>query len=388
MAGAIFPEFPPISKVEWLARLEKDLKGKPWEDLLWHLEDDITIAPAYFPEDRPVDRSALGRTAQGSHWEIAESYEVEGDIAQANAQALEGLQGGVEAPLFLLKRHISEQQLEQLLNGINLDAISLNIAEFYAEKEPLKLLESFCRIANKRSSQPQALQGSIDFDPLLDWNEPPLDDLVRALHLVEAELPRFKILQINGRYYHAGPQEAARELGYTIAQGSEYLARLLEHGISPEHANRYLQFSVAVSSSYFVAIAKLRALRILWNNVLRGYGITNPAPTEIVVHLAKETQDENPNTNMIRATTQAMSAIIGGADRLYVLPANAALKEPSTSFSRRIARNVQHLLRFESHLHAVTDPAAGSYYIEQLTDALATKAWALFQELEEKGEFK
>ncbi|MDV7393168.1 methylmalonyl-CoA mutase family protein, partial [Arthrospira platensis SPKY1] len=98
-------------------------------------------------------------------------------------------------------------------------------------------------------------------------------------------------------------------------------------------------------------------------------------------------QDENANTNMIRASTQAMSAAIGGADLIYVLPANHALDEASTAFTRRIARNVQHVLKMESRLHQVLDPGAGSYYIEKLTDKLAAQAWAKFQELEASGAF-
>ncbi|MBK9488574.1 MAG: hypothetical protein IPO07_07135 [Haliscomenobacter sp.] len=126
-------------------------------------------------------------------------------------------------------------------------------------------------------------------------------------------------------------------------------------------------------------IAKLRALRLLWQNVLKAYGVQTSA-LEIAAHFAPASQDEHPNTNLIRAATQAMSAVIGGANQLYVLPSNASLHESPTPFTRRIARNVQHLLRLESHLDKVIDPAAGSYYIEKLTEELAHKAWAIFQQ--------
>src|SRR5690606_19484509 len=127
-----------------------------------------------------------------------------------------------------------------------------------------------------------------------------------------------------------------------------------------------------------------RALKILWANVLEAYGVKVQMPF-IEVHFAPESQDNNINTNMIRAATQALSAVIGGADRLYVLPANAALGEASMSFTRRIARNVQHLLQMESHVDKVFDAGAGSYYIEKLTNILAEKAWAKFQEIEAGG---
>ena len=145
---------------------------------------------------------------------------------------------------------------------------------------------------------------------------------------------------------------------------------------------------MAVSTSFFVDIAKLRALRILWANLLDAYGAGDAPLPLLVAHLARETQADDQHTNMIKAGTQSMAAVIGGADRLYVRPADFFNQEPSSSFTRRIARNVQHILKMESHLDRVGDPGAGSYYIEMLTEKLADAAWREFQELEAKGEFR
>ena len=120
-------------------------------------------------------------------------------------------------------------------------------------------------------------------------------------------------------------------------------------------------------------------MRILWFNVLKAYGLSEP-DLFIAAYFAPDTQDENTHTNMVRAATQAMSAIIGGAKELYILPANVGAGENPTAFTRRIARNVQHILRLESYLDKVQDPAAGSFYIEKLTEELAKKAWAIFQQ--------
>ncbi|MBK7869743.1 MAG: hypothetical protein IPJ74_03185 [Saprospiraceae bacterium] len=197
-------------------------------------------------------------------------------------------------------------------------------------------------------------------------------------------MPHFRIVEVDARRLHSGVERTSQELAYTIAKGSEYLAQLAERGVNLGIANQQMQFAVAISTSYFVEIAKIRALKILWLNVLEAYGATPQFPF-IEVHFAPESQDNNPNTNMIRAATQALSAVVGGADRLYILPANAALGESSTSFTRRIARNVQHLLQMESHTDKVSDAGAGSYYIEKLTNILAEKAWAKFQEIEAQG---
>ncbi len=362
--------FPETTKAQWITQLEKDLKGSPWESLRWNLEEELVIDPIYFPEDLAEGRGAVINARPLGTWEIGEIFEVE-EPSASNPLVLEAIQGGINSPGFLLLHKLTAEELGILLEGIDPEKTALNFGEFYPDKDPLGLLHRFSDWLDRKGADKTKVRGSIDFDPFLDWTEPPFDDLVEAIRFCASRLPDFKVLQVNGRYYHAGQSELSNELALMVAKGAEYLARMEERGIPASLTHHFLQFSVALSASFFPEIAKLRALRILWNNVLAGFGVADPEPLEIVVHLAKETQDEQVYTNMIRAGSQAMSAIIGGADRLYVLPANAALKEAPTSFTRRIARNVQHLLRLESHLGRPVDPAAGSYYLEQLTDLLA-----------------
>lgn len=381
----LFAEFSPATKAEWLAKVEKDLKGKPLEELRWQLEENISLDPFYHPEDMENAPAPLQSPKQGNDWEIGEYIDVE-DIKTANAELLEGLAGGVEAPLFRLNHPLSAAQLEQLLEGAEPAFISTNLGEYYTDKAPWELFRHFTALLEKRGAGKRAVRGSIDFDPLLDWSRPPIEKLAELIRYCRENMPLFRPFQVNAHRFHSGPDYSSMELAYTIAKGSEYLARLTAHGLPAETVNAHMQFSIAISKSYFVEISKLRALRMLWANVMQAYG---PAqPPFLAVHFAKESQDEDPNTNMIRASTQAMSAVIGGADKLYVLPANHARQEPSTAFSRRIARNVQHLLKMESHLHRVMDPGAGSYYIEKLTDKLAEQAWEQFQEMEKRGEFE
>lgn len=383
----LFNVFPPHEKEEWIRQLEKDLKGKSWTELAWDVEEEIRIDPFYYPGDRASLRAPLEFGRDARRWEIGEIIEVE-DVRAANGIARQAIAGGVNSPGFLLLRKPGAADLAALLEGIDAASVCLNFGEFYPDKDPLQLLHLLLDWCNSKGIEPAKIKGSIDFDPFLDWNEPPLDDLAAAIRICAEQAPNFKVLQVNGRYYHAGPADTSNELALMIAKGAEYVSRMAEMGISPAQTHHFIQFSVALSKSYFVEIAKLRALRLLWNNVLAGFGLQDPEPLEIIAHLAKETQDENMYTNIIRAGTQAMSAVIGGANRLYILPANAALKEAPTEFTRRIARNIHHLLDLESHLGQVTDPAAGSYYIEQLTDQLAEKAWEKFQEYDRAGEFR
>ncbi len=380
----LFAEFPPAARAEWLAKMEKDLKGKPLQELRWQLEEDIIIEPFYHPEDMGEALPPI-RNKPDNNWEIGEYIDVE-EAKKANQEAREGLEGGVEAPLFRLNLRLSPAGVEQMLDGIELPCISTNLAENYTGKAPWELFQNFAGLLEKRGIDKKLIRGSVDFDPLLDWSDPPAEKLAELIRYCQEHMPLFRPFQINAHRFHSGPHDSSIELAYTIAKGSEYLARFSNYGISAEAVNAHMQFSVAISKSYFVEIAKLRALRLLWANVTKAYSGKAHAPF-LVVHFAHETQDDNPNTNMIRASTQAMSAVIGGADRLYVLPSNYAKREPGTAFSRRIARNLQHLLKMESHLHRVADPGAGSYYIEKLTEKLSERAWARFRELEEKREF-
>lgn len=385
MEQDLFSEFPPTSKAEWLARIEKDLKGKPLDELRWHLEEKITLDPFYHPEDMAEVPPPLQGQRQDNNWEAGEYIDVE-DVKAANAALLEGLQGGAEAPLFRLSFPLGPGQLEQLLEGAELSSISTNFGEHYTDKKPWELFGHFTALLDKRGTDKRTVRGSIDFDPLLDWSRPPIEELAGLIQYCEDFMPLFRPFQVNAHRFHSGPDDSSLELAYAIAKGSEYLARLTEHGLPAETINAHMQFSIAISKSYFVEIAKLRALRLLWANVMKAYG--TPQAPFLAVHFAPETQDDNTNTNMIRASTQALSAVIGGADQLYILPANQGRQEKSTAFTRRIARNVQHLLKMESHLHRVIDPGAGSYYIEKLTEKLAGQAWEQFREMEVKGEFK
>lgn len=381
----LFSEFPEISKADWITKLEKELKGRSFTDLQWQLDEAISLDPFYHPDDLP-DPPAPAFQKKNNEWEIGE-YVFVNDFKIANQQALRALQDGVNALFFQVKHEPSIDELKQLLDGIELGYISTHFAPYYPGKNPVKIFRLLEELLKDRPDLAQTMKGSIDFDPLLDWSDPPLDDLAEYISLAKGSLPNFSVLQIDAKTYHGGPEDTSRELALAIAKGNEYLAQMQERGVAPAEVNLRLQFSMAVSTSYFVEIAKLRAIRLLWNNVLTAYGVTNSDPITVVAHLAPETQVKDPNMNRIKAATQAMSAIIGGVDRFYVLPADIDHKEPSSPASYRLARNIQHILKMESFFDKVVDPAAGSYYIEKLTNTLAESAWKQFQEIEARGGF-
>ena len=365
---SLFEEFKPVSKSEWLAKIEKDLKGKPLSDVLVDL-GEIKMGAFHHLDDREVAPSPL---PTGAGWEIGEDIEVADDFEASNGQLLEALANGVTAPRFILNNNISTEDLEILLHGINLEMVSVQFYCTNKSNSPQSLLSHFLQIWGERGlaiNQAKAgfdWQGSKEFDT---------EKIVFLLQELSKSGKGFKALTVNGKDFFS-EEKPITELVQFITEGERMINQYSTEKYPPAFIHRHLQFSVSIGKNYFLQIAKLRALRMLWANIMKAYDINDELPP-IVAHLSLDSQTEDANTNMISATTQAMSAIVGGVDRLTVLPSDA-FGGKTSGFSRRIARNVQHILQMESYFDRVVDPAAGSYFIEKLTIGLAEKAWAAF----------
>lgn len=381
MSSSLFDEFVPATRAAWYARIEKDLRGKPLEDIRWHLNSNITLDPAYHPEDRPEGRGLLWESGD---WEVGEYVSLH-ELEDARTRLMEALQGGVEAPLLRFRRDWSDQEWDALLKDVHPSMISIHFEELYSRKKPKAVFKQWVSWLDRHGIDKKTVSGSLDFDPLMDWTDPPMDLLEELLRYCREQLPAFRCLQVNGTQYHGEIEEVDRELAIVIAKAAEYMAQLTDRGFSVQEIVHRMQFSVAVGTSYFVEIAKLRALRLAWTNLMHAFHAPETALPPLVVHLAMESQTDDMHTNMIHASTQVLAGALGGADRIFVLPANSSLKEPSTSFTRRIARNVQHILKMESHVDKVADPLAGSYFVEALTDKLGARAWDLFLQIEADG---
>lgn len=359
-------EFPPVSKAEWLNQVAKDLKGRPMEELLWTRADGSVFTPFVHADDFQQPPASLEST--DNNWEIVEEIQVS-DPVTANRQALEALEGGAESLCFVLHSTPDAATFGQLLDGIYLDYIGLHFAGKAVDTNPgifLALLES---LAAQKGISTTALKGSLAYDPVpvssvVDWRY-----LAELIEYARTKFPQFKLIRVAA--------SADTNLKDTILHANTYLKNLSEKGLSVSEISQTMEFSIAIGKSYFVEIARIRALKLLWLNLLQAWKAPLKYPS-IAVQYQPETYTDDLYTNMIRATTMAMSAVQGGAARLTVLPYDAGresqAKYPAT-FSRRIARNVQHLLKMESALDAVSDPSAGSYYIETLTRQMAEKAW-------------
>lgn len=374
----MFTEFSKPAKTDWIRQALKELDGRPLESIYWQFNEDLSIAPLFTEEDLPKNLQALSRPAPGNNWEIGEVFLLE-DLETGNRDVLEGLAGGTEALLFQFRHQPGVEELEKLLKGIELGYISTHFDLGFPGKDPVACYETFTQVLARRGQSGHGIRGSIDFDPLLDWSDPPLDQAAALIRKASREEPGIRVLQVNGRLYHTGQAGMPTELALIAAKGLEYLSQLTDRGLGPDVVNASMQFSIAVSPSYFAEIAKFRALRLVWESILNAYGLEDAAMPPVIAHFSLESQSVDPFHNMIQAATLAMSAVLGGADRLFIAPANPAAPGPPSAFHRRIARNVHHILKMESFLDRVADPAAGSYYIEKLTEVLAESAWEELQ---------
>ncbi len=201
--------------------------------------------------------------------------------------------------------------------------------------------------------------------------------------------PNLRTIHLNASHFNNSGANIVQELAYAISSGNEYMKQLTERGMDAENAASKIRFSFGTGSEYFTEIAKLRAARLLWAVVTRGYNIPEEANVPMNIHCVTSRWNKtvyDPYVNMLRTETEAMSAVLGGADSLTVEPFDIVFRNPD-EFSERIARNQQLILKEEAYFDKVTDPGGGSYYIENLTNMIADNAWKLFVRIEDNGGF-
>ena len=365
-------DFPAVSKEEWKEKIERDLKSKSWADLKWHLGEEIEIDPFYHPDDFPQLPEPLVEGGVDPGWACGELFSVS-DPGRANKQLTRALEGGVEAPL-LIFREIPDWQI--LFEGIHLNMVSLHI-EWKGDGSRLPLLaRELADFLVERGYGREQIAGSLGHAFKAETMEQQCEWKSEAVELLHPRFPAMQAIDLDMREQHPYKGGAVEELASFLSMANA----VFQSVDLPERAVLDSVFvKVAVGKEYFVEIAKLRAMRVLWCNLLQAFQCPVETELPLEVHLARTSMTDNPHQNMIRAGTQAMSAVIGGADRLYIPPADA---EKDSPFHRRIARNVQHLLRLEGHVDKVADPAAGSFLVEKLTDRLAEAAWQRFLETE------
>jgi methylmalonyl-CoA mutase len=374
-----FNEFPPISLEEWEGVIESDLKGKDYKDALqWESGEGVNILPFYRKEHlKDLEQSPFPVRTSAS-WDIIEPI-TGTDPKKANELALHALRNGSTGLYFLLKADSisSKQDLELLLEDIQIEFITLKFGAGLSTPGIVKWLQSICE---NRGILNKDLNVYFSFDPFSSAiRSGKLLDSDSLQQMVSRFGDLFSFMVSDSSVYANSGATIIQQIAFTLASANEFL------GMNEKNAQK-LYFNFASGPNYFPEIAKIRAFQLMWTQVLKEYGIqesSNPVHSETSFWNKSKTDAHN---NMLRATTEAMSAALAGCDVMTVHPYNAHFEDPS-GFSSRIARNVQLILQEEAYLDKVADPGAGSYYIEVLTNKISEESWALFQKIEGKGGF-
>ena len=290
------------------------------------------------------------------------------------------------------KAELSEEYIDALLNNIVCDCVELNFVT--CKRCSLKLAEILVAYFEKKGYDKENIVASIDWDPIEKTvaKGKDVDFLFEyAPKLIETvkDYPNFRVISVNSVSLCNSGAYIVQELGYALAWGAEYLQQLVDAGVEPTLAAKKIKFNMGVSENYFMEIAKFRAARMLWAEIVKQYEPKCECACKMIVNA--ETSMYNMTVfdayvNMLRTQTESMSAALAGVHSIVVNPFDAAYEVPN-DFSERIARNQQLLLKEECHFSTVVDPSAGSYYIEELTSSLAKEAWKLFIAVEEQGGF-
>lgn len=399
----LLSEFPAISTQEWKDKIVTDLKGADFErKLVWRTNEGFNVNPFYRREDleglstpkvMPAEYPYVRSTRMDNEWLIRQDINVN-DPKEANEKALDILNKGITSLGFKLRRdQVNKETLDILLKGIMPEAIELNFS--CCISVAAQLAGELATYLTEVGADVAQCKGSINFDPFKKQlvkgiSNPQWEAMCAQLLDAVRPLPQYRVLTVNALNINNAGAYIYQELGYALSWGAELIDKLTEAGYSIEELTSRIKFVFGVGSNYFMELAKFRAARWLWAEIIGAYGDQYKGDAaKIHMHAVTSTWNKtiyDAHVNLLRTQTEAMSATLGGVDSLTVQPFDVTYQE-SDNFSERIARNQQLLLKEESHFDKVIDPAAGSYYIEHLTNALAEQAWKLFLAVEEEGGF-
>ncbi|MCF6358478.1 MAG: acyl-CoA mutase large subunit family protein, partial [Draconibacterium sp.] len=399
----LFNDFAPVTTDEWEAEINADLKGRDYEKaLVWKTYEGFKVRPYYrdenlkelnyldtLPGEFPFVR---GNKKTDNDWLVRQNIFVT-DFEAANKKALEILGKGVTSLGFLFSdcNKITKPDLAVLLKDIYLESAEINLV---CPTDSSNCAKLFAEYVSEGKWNNESVIASASIDPIgtfilkgkLDKNA-----VARLKPAIEktSQLSNFRIVGVHGKFFANSGSSIVQELAFSLAQGAEYLTQLTDSGLNIDEVAKSIKFNFGIGNNYFMEIAKLRAARLLWAQIVKSYNPVSDDSAKLIAH--SETNRFNktvydPYVNMLRTQTETMSAALGGAHSITVLPFDAIFEE-TTEFSERIARNQQALLKEESYLDKIADPSAGSYYIENLTASLVDEAWKLFLAVQEKGGF-
>lgn len=418
MPDKLLAEFPDTTYEQWREQVEKDLKGADFQKrLVTRTVEGLTVQPLYTARDVATGadsslashrRGAAPAGRYGARWDLRSEHSV-WDIDRAREEIASELSRGAsslwlrfDASVRVGSRLPGDRpdglpcvglsELEALLSGVDLARVPVVLD---AGANAPAVATCYLALAAKHGISGEALRGGFGCDPLgslaQDGRAPFDFETARALALelialAEKRAPHVRSLVVNTTPYHDAGATAAQEIGIALGTALTYLRWAIEAGVAVNRASAQLEFRVGIAGDLFAELAKLRALRLGYAKLIAALG-GDAASRNIQLHAVTSRRTKtrrDPWVNMLRTTTEAFSAMAGGADALTTRGFDEVLGS-SESFARRIARNVQIILNEEAHVTHVADPAGGSYYVEAMTDSLARDGWKQFQQLEAAG---
>ncbi len=394
----LFDQFPPVSTAEWRAKVEADLKGAPFDKkLVWRTNEGFNVQPMYRLEDvenlattnsLPGEYPYIRGTRTENDWLIRQEI-VADTSAEANKIALDVLGKGVNSLGF----HISDiESLQVLVEGIDLASTEINFT--CCLKKALPLAEALVALVKEKGCA-ETFRGSIDFNPFkkplrkgVEMSAENVIGMTVSILDTVKDVPGLRVLAVDSDMLSNAGAYIYQELGYALSWGASWMTLLTEAGRDASEVAARIKFNMGVSSNFFMELSKFRAARMMWAQIVAQYN-GNEEAAKMLAHATTSRFNQtlyDAHVNLLRSQTESMSAALAGVDSITVTPFDAPYKKPD-EFSERIARNQQHLLKEESHLDKVIDPAGGSYYVETLTVAIAKEAWNLFLAVEDNGGF-
>lgn len=383
----LFQDFAVPTYDEWRQAAEASLKGVPFDKkLLTRTYEGVVLQPLYFPADVAHQYTlpghppyVRGTDVAGSEWSIIQDipYDSPESFNAALRHDLENGQTAVQLPEIT-----SLEELEKALDGVDLTTLPLFIRVGASPSAMVSVLETW--MAKRGYTD---LHGCIQADPLgalvrgetVDVAQA-YDDIAQAMTWAADHAPSLDVVTVDSTRYHDGGGHAVQELAYAVATGVAYVRAMLDRGIDTIR----IPFEYAVGVEFFMEVAKLRAARLLWSQIMDAFGQPEPSITIRVRSALRNKTMYDPYVNMLRTTVESLAGAVSGVDGMTIAPFDTVIRPPD-EFSRRVARNQQLILRDECNLAHLIDPAGGSWYVEYLTDELAKRAWALFQEIEAAG---
>ena len=371
MEQHLFENFDTISAKQWKQKIQFELKGADYnETVIWNSPEAIQVKPFYTKEDAAIP---FATTTHATAFKICQNIFVQ-DLDKSIARALDTIQRGATSLRFTIPNEAIE--IEKLLEKLPLEQINIYFQFQFLSIDFVKKIEQI-------ATQSQA-NIFCNIDPIGqlaqegNWFSTPQKNNFEALKLLYTTTQNNSLLSVNSSLYQNAGANIVQEIAYSMAHANEYFNRI-------PNIKKSIVFQVAIGSNYFFEIAKLRALRLLFEVVAKEYNM------DINCHILATPSQRNKtiydyNVNMLRTTTECMSAILGGADAVANLPYDA-LYHKDNEFGDRIARNQLLILKKESYFDKVDNPADGSYYIESITQQLAEKALELFKDIENNGGF-